>query len=364
MKAGLQTAVVATLAFAAAPGAAGAEVSDSSAVMEKIADGVYAIIHKDATDQWPHGNTGVIVYEDGVFVIDSNYLPSRARADIKLIRKVTKKPVKYLSTTHWHFDHNNGAIAYREAYPGLVVLYERETDKFIDVNTTWWPKMSTAEGSARLKSNDDLAAAITSGKNSEGKTLTDAERRDFPKYLEQRRAEIAELKALKTVTADETFEGALTLKLGSRTLVIEDRGKANSPHDVTFYLPDEKILFAGDIIVQSPLPYTGASWPVPWVAVLKDLEATPVSALVPGHGPVMRDHAYTKKLRETFETVLERVEALVRQGRTLDQIQAEIDLGDLRANYLIWSENVSDDDWKTVTSVLVERAFRGVRGQG
>ena len=38
-------------------------------------------------------------------------------------------------------------------------------------------------------------------------------------------------------------------------------GRANSPHDVTVYLAEERILFTGDVLVQSPLPYTGASWP-------------------------------------------------------------------------------------------------------
>ena len=74
---------------------------------------------------------------------------------------------------------------------------------------------------------------------------------------------------------------------------LRDWGRANSPHDVTVYLPEERILFTGDIVVQSPLPYSGASWPVPWIEVLRGIEAMPVAALVPGHGPVQRDHAYT-----------------------------------------------------------------------
>ena len=83
-----------------------------------LAENVYVIEHDDATDEWPHGNTGVIVGRTGVFVVDSGYLPSRARADIALIRRVTDKPVRFLLTTHWHFDHNNGAIAYVASVPG------------------------------------------------------------------------------------------------------------------------------------------------------------------------------------------------------------------------------------------------------
>jgi cyclase len=131
---------------------------------------------------------------------------------------------------------------------------------------------------------------------------------------------------------------------------------------VTIYLPEEKILFGGDILVQSPLPYTGSSWPVPWIRVLRDIEAIPIAALVPGHGPVMRDHAYTRQVRELMETVVARVDALVRQGKTLEQIQAGIELDDLRRPP--WNGADDDEDWKVTVNALVERAWRGVRGQG
>ena len=66
-----------------------AQAKDAGARIERVADGVYAIVHDDATDQWPHGNTGVVVTDEGVLVVDATYLPSRARADIALIRTVT-----------------------------------------------------------------------------------------------------------------------------------------------------------------------------------------------------------------------------------------------------------------------------------
>ena len=154
--------------------------SDAGAHMEAVAPGVYAIIHRDATDEWPHGNTGVVVGENGLLVIDSTYLPSRARADIALIRKLTEQPVRYLVNTHWHFDHNNGAIAYREAYPGLQVISESETRNFIELNAQWWARMSTAPNSARRKALSELEAQLSAGKgadvkavNREGQTTVD-----------------------------------------------------------------------------------------------------------------------------------------------------------------------------------------------
>ena len=229
----------------------------------------------------------------GLFVIDSGYLPSRARADIALIRRVSDKPVRFLMTTHWHFDHNNGASAYRDAYPGVTLLAERNTARWIELNQEYWKALSTAAASPRRAAIAELA----------------------PEVAAKRRAELAELETLEVVKPTFLFDGRLSLDFEGTPIEIEDRGRANSPNDATIWLPRERILFAGDILVRSPLPYVGASWPVHWVSVLRDLEAVPAAAIVPGHGPVQTDHAYTRSVRELLEATLERVEALV-AGRT------------------------------------------------
>lgn len=353
-------AVTPSLAFAAPEIVA----SDKGAVMERIGDGVYAIIHDDATDEWPHGNTGVVVFDNGVLVIDSAYLPSRARKDIALIRTVTKNPVRYLTTTHWHFDHNNGASAYRQAFPDLVVIHEEETDRYIELNSTYWPHLSTAEGSARLKAIEALETEFKTGKSADGVGITEERKAALKEAIAQRRAETGELRSLDVVQADVLFEDRVDLRLGGKRVEFFDRGRANSPNDMTVFLPDQKILFTGDIVVQSPLPYVGGSWPKDWVGVLADLEATKASIIVPGHGPVMSDFSYAQRLRETFRTVLDRVEALVRKGRTLDQTKAEIELDDLRGTDRLWIDGVSDSDWQLTKDTLVERAYRNIRGQG
>jgi glyoxylase-like metal-dependent hydrolase (beta-lactamase superfamily II) len=269
---GLALAAAASLAPLAAQSASDVVASDDGARMLRIAGNVYVIEHDDATDEWPNGNTGVIVGRTGLFVIDSGYLPSRARADIALIRRISDKPARFLMTTHWHFDHNNGASAYRDAYPGVTLLAERNTARWIELNQEYWKALSTAR---------------------------------------------------------------------------------------------ERILFAGDILVRSPLPYVGASWPVHWVSVLRDLEAVPAAAIVPGHGPVQADHAYTRAVRELLEATLERVEALVRAGRSLAEVQDMLALDDQRQRVPDWNgPAVSADDWTYTRRTLAERAFMGVRGQG
>jgi glyoxylase-like metal-dependent hydrolase (beta-lactamase superfamily II) len=341
-----------------------AQAKDSGAHMERVADGVYAIIHDDATDEWPHGNTGVVVTDAGVLVIDATYLPSRAKADITLIRSVTNQPVRYLAYTHWHFDHNNGASAYTDAFPALTVVSERESSQFIVLNATWWAKMSCAPNSARRAALAALEAQVANQRDSTGQPLSPETRTRLTKAISQRKAELNELASLRVVAPNLVFDRELTLRLGSRRIELRDRGRANSPHDVTVYLPEERVLFSGDILVQSPLPYVGASWPVPWIEVLRQLEAVPIAALVPGHGPVMHDHTYTRQVRELLEAATSRVAAMAREGKTLDQIQSAITFDDVRARTPAWQAPELKDDWVANSKVLLERAWRGVRGQG
>jgi cyclase len=349
-----------TLAAPIAP----AQPRDATAQVERLADGVYAILHDDATDEWPHGNTGVIVTAEGVVVVDSCYLPSRARADIALIRQITDQPVRYLLNTHWHFDHNNGAVAYRDAFPGLAYVAERESAGWIELNQTWWSKMATAPDSAKRKGLADMENQVATGTRSDGKPIAPDELRKMASFAERRNSELLELASLTVVTPNVTFDREFSLVMGGRRIELRDVGRANSPHDVTIYLPDERILFAGDVLVQAPLPFTGASWPVQWASVLRDIESVPVVALVPGHGPVMHDHTYTRQVRALMEAVTSRVASLARRGRTLDQVQAEIDLEDLRQSVPAWSPKDQQADWKIVIAALVERAWRGLRGQG
>jgi glyoxylase-like metal-dependent hydrolase (beta-lactamase superfamily II) len=344
--------------------AARAQAHDAGARLERVADSVYVILHDDATDQWPHGNTGVVVTPDGVLVVDATYLPSRARADIALIRTVTDRPVRYLVYTHWHFDHNNGAIAYRDSFPGVTIVSERQTRDYIALNSTWWARMSTAPTSARRASLAAMQQEFTAGRDSTGHALTAEEKRKDAKAIEQRQSELAELASLRVVTPDLVFDDELTLWLGGRRIELRDRGRANSPHDVTIYLPKDSVLFAGDIVVQLPLPYVGASWPVPWIEVLRQLEAVPMAAVVPGHGPVMRNWTYARQVRRMLEAATSRTAAMALQGRTLVQIQDSLSLDDVRRATPVWAGAALDADWKENVRALIERAWRGVRGQG
>jgi glyoxylase-like metal-dependent hydrolase (beta-lactamase superfamily II) len=350
-----------TLALAyAAPGVA--QVKQSGGHMERIADGVYAIVHDAVDEQFPSGNTGVVVGDDGVLVVDATYLPSHAKADIALIRSVTNKPVRYLVITHLHRDHNGGASAYRDAFPGVAVVSGAQTRDFIAINRAATAKSAAASGSFLRAALAALETRLASGSDSAGRALDSPAKADLERRIAQRRSELDELSTLRVITPDVAVKNELDLFLGGRRIHVKNRGRAHSPEDVSVYLPLEGVLFSGDIVVQSPMPYTGATWPVEWSGALHDIESERIAAIVPGHGPVMRDLSYVRAVHALIDGVTAHVAACLARGMTLDQIQQSVDATHLRAASPAWAGSALDDDWKLTVRALVERAWHELRG--
>jgi cyclase len=336
--------------------------TDSGARLERLAEGVYAIVHDDATEAWPHGNTGVIVGDDGVLVIDSNYLPARARDDIALIRRVTDRPVRWLVNTHWHGDHTHGNGVYRDAFPGLAIVGPRESRPLIELNLIKLPAGALAPGSANRATLARLEGQLAAGRDSAGRPFSIEERRRLAANVRERRAELEELGKVTAAPPNLLFDTELTLYLGGRRVELRNRGRANSPADVTVWLPDERVLFTGDILVH-PLPYVIGAWPAPWIDVLRQVEALPVAALVPGHGPVMRDHAYTRQVRELLEAARSRIDSLYRQGRTLAQVPELVDLSDFRPRFVLEDGNPAPTAlWTRWARSLAEQMASCVHG--
>lgn len=93
--------------------------------LKKVADGVYAAIAE--TRYKLNCNAAVIMTDDGVIVVDSHSKPSAARALYKEIQAVTKKPVRKMINTHFHWDHWQGNEVYAAANPDLEIVATQQT---------------------------------------------------------------------------------------------------------------------------------------------------------------------------------------------------------------------------------------------
>ena len=340
-----------------------AQSANTTARVERLAEGVYAIIHPDATTDWatnttdwPNSNVGVIIGDSAVLVVDADYLPSEARADIERIRKLTSKPVRFLVNTHWHGDHTHGNSAYRDSFPGIPIVGARENHDYIEINQARFPSYMTAAG-VRAQQLRDLEHLQSTGADSAGHLLSPSERSRLALNIRQRHQELDELSQLVVAPPTVLFDKEMRIDLGNRIVVLQNRGRANSPDDVTIYVPGEKILFSGDILVH-PVPYAYRSYPTHWRNVLRQIETVPIVALVPGHGPVQRDHAYTRLVRELMDSTLARTRAIVLRAGTVDSANKNLDLSDFRPRFVRPDDALARALWDdSIKGALPARAY-------
>jgi cyclase len=319
----------------------------------RLAEGVYAIQHKNLNDGNVNGNTTVIIGEREVFVVDSCYLPSLAREDIAQIRQWTNKPVGYLLNTHFHNDHNNGNRAYLDAYPSLAIVAQEETKKDMDLiqpgNIERGPKQMAA-----------TVAALKQGKTPGGRTLTDDEKKQVQDILPGLEQQEAEFKTLVYQPPTLTFVDKLDIDIGNREVQVKHLGRGNTPGDAIVYLPKEKILIAGDLLVH-PIPYTYDGYPAEWAQTLQAMAQLDAAIIVPGHGPVLHGKDYLYLVTDLLKSAVEQLRARIRQighpgFHSLDDVKGSVDLTAFRVKFAGEDKDLQAE-FDDMTTHLVKIAF-------
>jgi glyoxylase-like metal-dependent hydrolase (beta-lactamase superfamily II) len=126
--------------------------------------------------------------------------------------------------------------------------------------------------------------------------------------------------------------------------------------------PDAKVVAAGDHVV-NPTPYSFGSYHGEWIETLKKLKALGAAAMVPGHGPVMRDTAYVDTLIELLGATRSRVAAAAKDGLSLEDTRKNVDLGDFKQRLAgddLWRRRAFDDFFLTPG---IERAYKEAKGE-
>jgi len=304
------------------PGPAVAQFTKPYEVVE-LTDDIFAIVWDDILSFPVEGNNLIIINEDDVVVVDSKRTPSLARAVIEEIRKRTDKPVRYLINTHWHADHFYANYVFQEEYPGVEIIgHPATTAGMTSVLVPW-----IAETSQLAARGRDL---LESGRGEDGEVLTHATRRSLERRLEQARTQLMPLFdqiRLSPPTLEVTT--GVTLQRGSREIQILHLGKGNTPGDLVVYLPEERIVATGDLIVR-PYPFLGLDdHPVAWSETLGRIAELEVDFLLPGHGAVQRDFDYLHLVKRLFSSLGEQVRAGMEEGWDLETITAHVDLEEI-----------------------------------
>jgi len=252
-----------------------ADLSEKKTTFAKLGDGLYCLTAEGDP------NSGVIVGDDGVMVVDARATPVLARELIERIRGVTDKPIKYVLLSHYHAVRVLGASAYGAEH----VIASQGT-----------------YGLIRERGQQDF----------------DSEAQRFPRLF----------RAVETVPGltwpTLVFERSLTLFMGKREVQILHLGKGHTKGDTVAWLPREKVLFSGDLVEYGAAPYCGDAHFREWPETLEKLRALGAEKLVPGRGEAVMTAAEVNRAIDGTQGFLRdmtrEVEAGVRDGRRLKEV--------------------------------------------
>jgi glyoxylase-like metal-dependent hydrolase (beta-lactamase superfamily II) len=217
-------------------------------------------------------NTGVVVGDDAVLVVDTQATPAMARDVIAKIRTVTDKPIRYVVLTHYHAVRVLGASAYGAEH----VIASRDTYDLI-----------VERGEQDYRSEYER----------------------FPRLFQ----DVGSIPGLTWPTI--TFRGEMSLWLGSLEVRIMQLGRGHTKGDTVVWLDDEKVLYSGDLVEYGATPYTGDAYLEDWPRTLERVAALGARALVPGRGDALAEPATVAAAIEGTRAFITQMYGEVRAGR-------------------------------------------------
>ncbi len=201
-------------------------------------------------------NAGVVITPTGVVVIDALGSPALAARLVTEIKKLTPLPITHVLVTHYHADHIYGLQVFKAM--GAKIVGHRAALMYLNSDT------------ARLR--------------------LEASREQLTPWIDGN---------TQLVAADEWLDGDKELVVGGVVFQARPVGPAHTPEDLTFYLPSEKVLFAGDLVFRSRIPFVGQADSRHWITALDQLLSFDAHVIVPGHGPL--SHEARKDMQQTRE---------------------------------------------------------------
>jgi glyoxylase-like metal-dependent hydrolase (beta-lactamase superfamily II) len=149
----------------------------------------------------------------------------------------------------------------------------------------------------------------------DGKTLSDSELVTLKEGTEQLRQDIESMKQLKPVLPNTTYSEKMILKRGNREIQLLYLGIGNTSGDAVVYLPSEKLLVPGDLVVY-PSPYESGMFSPEWLETSEKLAALDYNILIPGHGNVQHDRSYLNFLNALYKEIITQINNAYLKGTT------------------------------------------------
>jgi glyoxylase-like metal-dependent hydrolase (beta-lactamase superfamily II) len=183
---------------------------------------------------------------------------------------------------------------------------------------------------------DRIERLLAAGLGADSTPAVPRERAALTNAVAIARQYVAEAPDFRETLADTVFRDTLTLSLGGRAVRLRYFGPANTRGDAVVWVPDARVVATGDLVV-APVPFAFNAHVGGWIGALDSVRALGPRAIVPGHGPLMRDDAYVRQMRRMLRAVQSQVSAARATGVSLDSARRLVTLdADRRA--------IADDD--------------------
>ena len=217
-----------------------ADLEVKKVTFDKLSDNAYAYTAEGDP------NTGIIIGDDCVMVIDTQATPIMAQDVIAHIRTVTDKPIKYVVLSHYHAVRVLGASGYK---PEHIIA-----------------------------SHDTFELIVERGEQDKASEIG-----RFPRLF-QNVESVPPGMTWPTIT----FKGEMTLWLGKLEVKLLQVGRGHTKGDTIVWIPSQKVLFSGDLVEFDATPYAGDAYFEDWPATLDAIAAMKPSSLVPGRGAALK----------------------------------------------------------------------------
>jgi len=262
--------------------ASAADLEEKKVSFDKLSEHAYAYTAEGDP------NTGIIIGDDAVMVIDTQATPVMAQDVIRRIREVTDKPIKYVVMSHYHAVRVLGASAYMK------------------------------EGGEQIIASRDTYDLVVE----RGQFDKDSEIGRFPRLF-QNVESVPEGLTWPTMT----FTGQMSIWLGKLEVQLIQLGRGHTKGDTVALIPSEKILFSGDLVEFDATPYAGDAYFKDWPQTLDNLAALKPEKLVPGRGASLQTaeqvQAGLSGTRGFIRDLYESVQAGAAAGKELRQVYEE-----------------------------------------
>lgn len=270
--------------------------------LRELAPGVYAATVRPNPPMYVFTNSLVVIGEEGVLVVDAQASPSASRALLARVAELTDRPVTYVVNTHWHTDHTAGNPAFVEADPAVRIIAT-------DVTAA---AMATAGRAAYQADIDTLPASAErrrgwadARRGPDGEELSAAVAARLRRSADLRAAQARELAASPYTMPDLTFRERLSIDLGGRRVEVRGLGPAHTAGDAVVWLPEERILAAGDLL-EDAFPWIDAHSDVAgWARALAHLEGLDPAVVLPAHGAVHADGWFLRAHADLLAAVVD-----------------------------------------------------------